>query len=73
MADIEIASRHFSPERARVRAQGDNEALERDGRRDYHYRVRPAARGPFRWYVVLEDGPRRPYPIRGRARTGRER
>jgi hypothetical protein len=54
MAEIEIASRHFSPGRARARARGDNEALKREGRGEYHYRVRPAVRGPFRWYVVLD-------------------
>jgi hypothetical protein len=56
MAEIEIASRHFLPGRASAIAQRDNEALEREGRTDYHYGVRRAVRGPFRWYVVLEDG-----------------
>lgn len=63
MAEVEIASRHFLPGRAWARAEGDNEALQREGRTDYRYRVRPAVRGPFRWYVVLEEGARRPDPM----------
>ena len=62
MAEVEIASRHFWPGRAWARSQRDNDALEREGRTDYHYRVRPAVRGPFRWFVVLEEGPGRTYP-----------
>src|SRR3954451_12325438 len=72
MTEVEIASRHFWPGRAGPRSQRDNEALEREGRTDYHYRVRPAVRGPFRWFVVLEEGPARTYPrdLQALARAG---